>query len=284
MSTLFLTNNKIIGCIYYYDNISKDVTDDINKFIQKGKESFLVSSKTFNFNPNKSKPKKLEILTEKHILTIKDGVSPYFVYDDIVINKYNNNLKDFFLDKTIHILGKGPTFQNVKTTESDIVVCINSTLNHVTNCDIFTFNDIETLDQIDFNKLLNVKYIFIPEYLHCKGKISQNNIWYKVHLRIKDKFKVKFILFNLYDSPLKNQQIINIDSGYSSAITFSEYLIKYNYRYFDQIEYYGIGITDKLFYNKLFKKNTLWDTNKIKVVRNKILHYVKKYNIKCKFN
>ena len=83
---------------------------------------------------------------------------------------------------------------------------------------------------------------------------------------------------------MKNPQIVNIDSGYSSAITFSEFLIKYNYRYFYEIEYYGIGICDKLFYNKIFNKNTLWDEKKVKIVRNKIIDYVKKYNIKCKFN
>ena len=286
MSTLFLSNNKILGCLYYYDNKSKNVTDNILDFIKRKKESFLVNGKTFNFYPSKDKDKKnrLEILTEKHILTIYDNISCYIVYDDLVINKYNNELYDFYRDKNINIFGKGPTFKNIKCNENDINVCVNSTINFVDECDIFTFNDMETLDQINFKKLNNVKYIFIPEYLHHKGKKNVKNIWFNVHLKIKDHFKGKYILFNLYDTPLKNHQILNIDSGYSSALTFSEYLIKYNYIYIKKINYYGIGISDRLYYNKIFKKNTLWNENNIKLIRNKLLHLVKKYNMECKFN
>lgn len=283
MSTLFLYNNNILSCLYYYDKISKNVTDIIMEFIKKKQDNFLVSNKTFNFEPKKNKIKKLEILTDKHILTINEGTTVYIIYNDIVINKYNN-IQSFFKNKTINIIGKGPTFKDVESDSYNIVACINNTINFVTKCDILMFNDLETINQIDISKLSNVKYIFIPEYLHLRGKISKSNIWYNVYTKIKNYYNGKYILFNLYDTPLKNHQIFNIDSGYSTAITFTEFLSKYNYNIIKNINYYGIGISDKLYYNKNFNDNNLWDEKKIKLIRSKLTHLIKKYNLKCSFN
>jgi hypothetical protein len=283
MSTLFLYNNNILSCLYYCDNISKNVTDTILDFIKNKQNKFLVSNKTFNFDPKKNKIKKLEILTNNHILTIDEGTTVYIIFDDIVINKYNN-IQWFFKNKTINIIGKGPTFKNVDSDEDNIVACINNTINFVTKCDILMLNDLETINQIDISKLSNVKYIFIPEYLHFKGKKGKDNIWYKIYTKIKNYYNGKYILFNLYDTPLKNHQIFNIDSGYSTVITFTEFLSKYNYNIIKNINYYGVGISDKLYYNKIFDDNNLWDKKKVKIVKSKLNHFIKKYNLKCSFN
>ena len=285
MSTLFLFNNKIISALFYYNTSSNNVTPIIKKFIDDKKEKFVVSTKEFKCEPHKKKQKKIEILTEKHILTIPENTTCILIYDDFVINKYNNDLKNLLLNKNINIFGKGPSFKNIPKEENSIHICINSSLNFIDECDIFCFNDLETMDKIDLNKLKNVKYIFIPEYLHHKGKNSIKNIWYIVYLKLKKYFNGKYILFNLYDTPFKNHQIINIDSGYSTALTITEYICKYYYYNLKKIDYYGIGITNKLYYNNIFKEtDNVWNEKNIKNIRNKIINLVKKYNIEYNLN
>ena len=79
--------------------------------------------------------------------------------------------------------------------------------------------------------------------------------------------------------------IINIDSGYSTALTITEYICKYYYYNLKKIDYYGIGITNKLYYNNIFKEtDNVWNEKNIKNIRNKIINLVKKYNIEYNLN
>tara|TARA_A100001015_G_scaffold298211_1_gene380664 strand:- start:207 stop:371 length:165 start_codon:yes stop_codon:yes gene_type:complete len=50
-------------------------------------------------------------------------------------------------------------------------------------------------------------------------------------------------------------------------------------------DYYGIGITNKLYYNNIFKEtDNVWNEKNIKNIRNKIINLVKKYNIEYNLN
>lgn len=285
MSTLFLYNNYFISAVYFSGNHSVVVTDIIKKIISNKEESFKVVNETFSNDPSPKNKKFLEIVTKNHIVTIDEKTTCYIIYDDIVINKYNNNISEFIKNKQINIFGKGPTFKNIIKNDNMINICINSTINFVDECDIFSFNDLETLNKIKLDKLKNVKYIYIPEYLHFKGKNSFDNHWFIIYKKFKNYFSGKYILFNLYDSPLKNEQIVNIRSGLSTVLTMVEFLSKYYYNYNFTYNYYGIGKKNSNDYHKLFGKNkTPWNNVNIDKVKIKLVNICDKYKLKSKFN
>ena len=156
-------------------------------------------------------------------------------------------LREYFKKHdTITIIGKGDTAQY--KTDID-AIGINQAL-IFTNCKFLFINDFESLFGIE-NLIKKIKYLFLPDFPHCK-MTPLNNFTYKdVYAYInKYEFTGKFFVYQLHTTLNRQTQFKNIPFIPSAATThtatefFSKLLNK------KKFTFYGINKT-KLYHPDL---------------------------------
>lgn len=156
-------------------------------------------------------------------------------------------LQDYFKNHdTITIIGKGDTAQY--KTDID-TIGINQAL-IFTNYKFLFINDFESLFGIE-NLIKEIKYLFLPDFPHCKMAALKNFTYKDVYKYInKYKFAGKCVVYQLHTTHNKQTQFGNIPFIPSAATThtatefFSKVLNKKNFTF------YGINKT-KLYHPDL---------------------------------
>ena len=285
MSTIYLNNNNFIKAEYGSKEIKKDITNIIQKLINKNKV-FSVNNKTFGRDPHPGKKKKLYVETEKRNFEISENNMAYFYLEDNLITlDCINELDALSQYKKIRVFGKGPTFKNVaKTNQDQLHICINQTANMVDDCDILSMNDIHNIGKINKDVIRKIKFILIPEYLHVKCVFDPKGYWINLHNSIKDDFKGKYILFNLFSNLNKNPSLFPMKIGTSSVNTATHFICN-NLKGIKKIEFYGAGIESKKNYHKIFTGNGNYTSNdRIKFVRKYIKRSCEEAKISYQIN
>jgi hypothetical protein len=167
----------------------------------------------------------------------------------------NNNfdiIKSYFKNtKQCIIFGKGPTFEIKEKKDDEYFFCVNDTVNYIDKCDFLACNDIESFDNINLERLKNIKNILIPYHIHLKCKPNKLITYKDVIKKIEPYFFGNLIVYNLKSINLNYPEFINIDIFNTTSNTIVEFIIRY-LKNIKEIHTYGIGIINKLAYNNFF--------------------------------
>lgn len=161
------------------------------------------------------------------------------------ITKENLNLIDEKFNKyqSAVIFGKGPTFQIIKKEkEEELFICVNETLNYIDDCDMLIITDIEKINVISLERLKDLKWLLVPEFLHFKCRYNPNVTWKTLLKKIKDYFSGQWIIFNLRTNPKPNKILITLPSTLTAGNLATNFVCLHLNKYIKEIKYYGIGI------------------------------------------
>lgn len=149
------------------------------------------------------------------------------------------------------VFGKGPSFCNPLKKDNQIHVCVNDTTNVINDPDIMVFNDEESINKINIEKLKQLKLIVLPYYPHV-GRTARPDInvsWENIKSNFKD-LSCEWFPYNLKTSlPVKGYP--NFQSALTSSNTAIEFLILMGVK---NITTYGIGTEDG--YSDSFKRTS----------------------------
>lgn len=200
------------------------------------------------------------------------------------------NIKELNLFKTYKnaiVCGKGPTFKtNFTKNDTDLVCAINQTINHLDNVDMLCCNDIKSIQDADKEKLKDLKFLLIPEYLHINDKFNENGYWEKsIYPLIKDYFNGYYIIYNLKSNPKPNPKYINLKSAITSSNNCVEFIALFTN--INLINLYGIAVYSENNYNTKFSDKELkvpYTRNRINFIKNHLIQIAKLYKIKMVIN
>jgi hypothetical protein len=205
-----------------------------------------------------------------------------------LIKKDNINLinDDFENINLVRIFGKGPTFQNIKkTNSSEFHIGINQTVNELTDCDMLVINDLHNIYLIKDEVIKNLKYILTPEYLHINGCYNVNGYFKKVYEYVKEKkFVGKYIVYNLGSNQNPNSEYITLSSRISSSNNATDFVCIFLNNFIKKIDFYGIGIYSTQNYNDKFIGNGNYKRDCLNRISNDIKRKCEKYKIKYTLN
>lgn len=150
------------------------------------------------------------------------------------------------------ILGKGPTFKKVELRkEGTLVIGVNETIDHSDNVDMLVANDLETFQRLNLDRLKYIKHILVPNKPHQNGS-PKENLTYKNVIAIIDKyFSGNLIVYNLGTSA-KDKRFISLPVVESSGNTAADFIGHFT-NTINKVTMYGIGVTSKDNYSKVFK-------------------------------
>jgi len=163
--------------------------------------------------------------------------------------------KEFSVYKECIILGKGPTFKKVEARiENTLVIGVNETIDHSDNVDMLVANDLETFERLNLDRLRHIKHILVPNKPH-KDHSPKKDITYKNVITIIDKyFSGNLIVYNLGTSS-KDPQFISLPVIKTSGNTAADF-VGYFTNTIDRVTMYGIGVSGKSNYSKVFDIHT----------------------------
>ena len=141
------------------------------------------------------------------------------------------------------VFGKGPTFCNPIKEDNQIHVCVNDSINEISEPDVLVFNDFETYKKLNPEKIKKVKVIVTPYFLHYEG-LKKRFLW--SDLKNLMDYKNIWFPYNLKTSP-PVYGYPNFDSALTSSNTAVEWLVLMGVK---KIKTYGIGT--KSGYSNLF--------------------------------
>lgn len=191
------------------------------------------------------------------------------------------------------IVGKGPTAQYICKADfpGHYTVAVNQACIFIDDVDYLCMNDYESLQGLTKNDLMKVKNLVIPEWPHfdCRPKIphvSHQTIIDEVVRICDSEHTPNAIVFDLYTSPNRNDNLISIDRIVSSTETAISFLAKH--KNVIDITTFGVNIPNKighhidvLEFTKNRHQSNIHRLNRdIKSVKN----LIDKYNLKIKYN
>ena len=180
------------------------------------------------------------------------------------------------------IFGKGSSFKNIPKKEKEFRCAINQAANFLDEVDLLCMNDLHNVYLIKDEVYKKLKFLLIPEYLHVDQHFSKKGYWKKILEHLKDKFNGTFIIYNLKTSPNKNKELLDLNTGISSANTCFEFFSLDNN--IKTINLYGIGVYARNNYHSNFKGNGFYSFSRIATIKNNIIELSKKYNKNVYFN
>lgn len=187
-----------------------------------------------------------------------------------VITKKNLHELDMFNEFNVCIVyGKGPTFRNdIEKQPKELRCAINQACNYLDNVDMVCCNDAISIYDIDKNKLKNIKFLLIPEYLHLNNEFNVDGYWEKsIYNHVKDYFNGYYIIYNLNTNENSNENLITLDTAITSTNNLIEFISKFTN--IKKIITYGFGVLSNQKYSKYFtdNKEARYDEKRINNIR-----------------
>jgi len=276
-----LNKNILYNCTFYYGakNTFINVTDIMKQNILST-NSIKISNKMFKCDPLPNVIKHLKILNYNNKnIEIKENKIMTLEYDDmemVNIKNISNVAKELNNYKKIIIFGKGPTFKNIpKENNETFHIGINQASNILDDIDMIVINDIHNIFKIMPNTIKKLKYILTPEYMNIELRYNQNGYWKNAYIYlINNGFTGKYIIYNLKNRKVDNNNIISLESYHTSANTAIEFICKFT----KIINIHTYGVANGFNYGEGFIGNGTYDEKRIKYIYDNILYLKNKYN------
>lgn len=275
-----LNKNILYNCTFYYGakNTFINVTD-IMKQIILSTNTIKITNKLFKVDPFPNVIKHLKIImyNNKNI-EIKENKIITLEYNDMkMINALNistisNELNNY--NKVI-IFGKGPTFKNIiRENNETFHIGINQASNILDDIDMIVINDIHNIFKIMPKTIKKLKYILTPEYMNINLRYNENGYWKNAYIYlINNGFTGKYIIYNLKNRKVHNNDIISLESYHTSANTAIEFICKFT----KIMNIHTYGVANGLNYGEGFIGNGKYDEKRIKYIYENIINLKNKY-------
>ena len=271
----------LYNCTFLYGAKNKfiDVTI-IMKQIILSTNNIKITNNLFKQDPIPNIIKHLKILNNnKKNIEIKENDMIKLEYDDMEmidcqkISTISNELNNY--NKVI-IFGKGPTFKNIpRDNEKTLHIGINQASNILDDIDMIVINDIHNIFKITPETIKKLKYILTPEYMNIELRYNENGYWKNAYIYlINNGFTGKYIIYNLKNRKVHNNNIITFESYHTSANSAIEFICKYTK--ITDIQTYGVA--NGFNYGEGFNGNGIYDEKRIEFIRNNITYLQNKYN------
>ena len=139
------------------------------------------------------------------------------------------------------IFGKGPTFRVLDKSEhpDTFFICVNDTIAHLDQCDMFALNDIESAQRQKNEHFSKCDFILVPNFPHRDNHCPRNIRYSKVVDIVKPAFKGSVIVYNLSTAP-NDKTYIDLDTAWSTSLNALDFVCKHC-KNVTHIDFYGVA-------------------------------------------
>ena len=273
-----LKKSILYNCTFLYGAKNKYINvTNIMKQTILSTNNIKISNAIFKTDPMPNVIKDLKILNYNNKnIQIRENDIINLEYDDIDNININMISKDLNNYNKVIVFGKGPTFKNIPRKNNETFhIGINQASNILDDIDMIVINDIHNIFKIIPETIKKLKYILTPEYMNIELRYNENGYWKNAYIYlINNGFTGKYIIYNLKNRKVHNNDIISLESYHTSANTAIEFICIFT----KIINIHTYGVANGLNYGEGFIGNGIYDEKRIKFIYDNIINLKNKYN------